>query len=124
MRQLGAEVWTKWRELVSEQSHSGQTVKVFCSDRGLRDSLFYDWKKRLRESEAAKFVEVEVRPGETTQSSRPGDRAIEIRLRKGRSLIVEPGFEASHLRAFLAVLRTFSGTGRCEKIDFADFVRV
>jgi hypothetical protein len=107
MRQLGAEVWTKWRELVSEQSHSGQTVKVFCSDRGLRDSLFYDWKKRLRESEAAKFVEVKVKESCKQEMPAPGHGpAIEIRLKKGRSLLVEPGFDANHLRTLLAVLET------------------
>jgi hypothetical protein len=30
--------------------------------------------------------------------------AIEVRLSKGRSVLVEPGFDASHLRALLAVL--------------------
>ena len=33
-------------------------------------------------------------------------RAIEIRLGSGRSVFVEPGFEAAHLRAVLAVLET------------------
>src|SRR5664280_3637420 len=61
MRQLRAELWTKWRGLISEQSQSGQTVKAFCRDRGVRDSLFYDWKKRLRDGEVAKFVEVKVK---------------------------------------------------------------
>jgi len=32
--------------------------------------------------------------------------AIEVRLSKGRSLLVGPGFDASHLRALLAVLET------------------
>ncbi len=41
-----------------------------------------------------------VRPAVTRSS------AIEIRLREGRSLVVEPGFEASHLRALLAVLES------------------
>ena len=47
-------------ELVSEQSQSGQTVAAFCRERGLRDSQFYEWKKRVREAEAAKFVEVKL----------------------------------------------------------------
>jgi transposase-like protein len=107
MRQHRAELWAKWRELVSEQSQSGQTVKAFCEDRGLRDSLFYDWKKRLRESEVEKFVEVRVTRAEERALPAPGhSRAIEIRLSKGRSLLVEPGFEAGHLRALLAVLET------------------
>jgi transposase-like protein len=107
MRQHRAELWTKWRELVSEQSQSGQTVKAFCQDRGLRDSLFYDWKKRIREGEAAKFVEVKVIGPKTKARPASGySAAIEIRLSKGRSLFVEAGFDASHLRALLAVLET------------------
>ena len=105
MRQLKAELWTKWRGLVSEQSQSGQTVSAFCRDRGLRDSLFYDWKKRIREGEAMKFVEVRVKESSEQRKPAPGHPpAIEIRLSKGRSLLVESGFDASHLRALLAVL--------------------
>jgi transposase-like protein len=107
MRQLRSELWTKWRELVSEQSQSGQTVKAFCQDRGLRDSLFYDWKKRIREGEAAKFVEVRVMGPKAQARPAPSHSpAIEIRLSKGRSLLVEAGFDASHSRALLAVLET------------------
>ena len=105
MKQLRAELWTKWRGLVSEQSQSGQTVSAFCRDRGLRDSLFYDWKKRIREVEAAKFVEVKVKDsGERKRHVPEHYPAIEVRLSKGRSLLVEPGFDASHLRALLAAL--------------------
>jgi hypothetical protein len=106
MKQLGAEVLEKWRGLVVEQGQSGQTVSAFCLERGIRDSQFYDWKKRVREGEA-KFVEVKVK--DTSERQKPGpehDRAIEIRLGKGRSLLVEPGFDTSHLRALLAVLET------------------
>jgi transposase-like protein len=107
MKQLRAELWTKWRDLVSEQSQSGQTVRAFCHDRGLRDSLFYDWKKRVREGEGAKFVEVKVKESSERRKPEPEHhRAIEIRLNNGRSLLVEAGFEASHLRALLAVLET------------------
>jgi hypothetical protein len=87
MKQLRAELWAKWRGLVSEQSQSGQTVSAFCRDRGLRDSHFYDWKKRIREGEAAKFVEVKVKAS-SEQRTPAAERypAIEIRLSKGRSL--------------------------------------
>jgi transposase-like protein len=105
MRRHKAESWTKWRGLVSEQGQSGQTVAAFCRDRGLRDSLFYDWKKRLREGEAAKFVEVKVKESSEQRTPAPERYpAIEIRLSTGRSLLVEPGFDASHLRALLTVL--------------------
>jgi hypothetical protein len=105
MRQPGAEAWAKWRGLISEQTQIGQSAAEFCRERGLPVWLFYAWKRRLCEAEAAKFVEVEVKPAEG-QSPAPGDKAIEIRLRRGRSLIVAPGFELSHLRALLAVLES------------------
>ena len=105
MKQLKSELWTKWRALVSEQSQSGQTVAAFCRDRGIRDSQFYDWKKRIREGEAAKFVEVKVKePSEQRKPAPERYPSIEIRLGKGRSLFVESGFDANHLRALLAVL--------------------
>lgn len=97
----------KWRELVSEQFSSGQTVAAFCRERGIRASQFYDWKKRFRAGEAAKFVEVRVK--ESSEQRKPAPErspAIAIRLNNGRSLLVEPGFDASHLRALLAVLES------------------
>jgi transposase-like protein len=107
MKQLGAEVREKWRGLIMEQSQSGQTVSAFCRERGIRDSQFYDWKKRVREGEAAKFVEVKVKDTSERQKPAPEhDRAIEVRLCQGRSLLVGPGFDTSHLRALLAVLET------------------
>lgn len=105
MRQGTTEAWTKWSGLVSEQSQGGQSIAAFCRERGLRAWQFYEWKKRLRGREAEKFVEVQIAAsGELVGRSEARSRAIEIRLREGRSLVVEPGFEASHLRALLAVL--------------------
>jgi hypothetical protein len=107
MRQPEAEAWTKWRGLVLEQTQSGQSAAKFCRERNLRVWRFYDWKKRLVEGEVAKFVSVEVKPAElAVSSSVPGEKAIEIRLQRGCSLVVEPGFDASHLRALLAVLES------------------
>jgi primosomal replication protein N len=107
MRQEIAEAKAKWRELVSEQSQSGLSVAAFCNQRGMRAWQFYEWKKRVMESEAARFVEVQVAvPAEPVRLAGARSSAIEIRLREGRSLVVQPGFEASHLRALLAVLES------------------
>ena len=107
MRQSRTELWAKWRGLFLELLSSGQTMAAFCRDRGIRDSQFYDWKKRLRDSEAAKFAEVKVKASCEQRTPAPERYpAIEIRLSKGRSIFVEPGFDASHLRALLTVLET------------------
>ena len=121
MRQGRAEAWTKWRRLVGEQGESGQSVEAFCRERGLPDSQFFAWKKRLRKSEAAavggedlsrgtrvaRFVAVEV----ARRSSRREavgtvvhGGAIEVWLRGGRSLVVERGFDGRCPRGSLSVL--------------------
>jgi hypothetical protein len=73
----------------------------------MTSSQLFAWRKRLREAEKAKFVEVQVATHE--EAHHPGKaaergRTIEIRLVRGCSLVVEPGFDADHLRALLAVL--------------------
>jgi hypothetical protein len=106
MKQSKAEAWVKWRELLAEQSRSGQSIARFCFERGLSSGQFFAWKKRLREADAARFVALELSP--VPEAKWPGplmhSRAIEVRLSGGRSLVVEPGFDAHHLRALLSVL--------------------
>ena len=106
MRRRKVEAWAKWRGLVSEQMESGLGVAAFCRERGLKSGQFFAWKKRLREAEAAKFVAVEVAPDAETRKPAPVMRggALEVRLGRGRSIVVEPGFDAHHLRALLLVL--------------------
>jgi len=75
-------------------------VAAFCRERGLCAPYFFAWKKRLSQAAGEKFVAVHVvEAGEPAAS-----RAIEVRLCGGRSMLVEPGFDAAHLRAVLAVL--------------------
>src|SRR2546429_268752 len=100
--------WTKWRELISEQARSGQTVTAFCRERGLCRPYFFVWKKRLGEDTTTQFLEVQLR--ETTPSA-VRDTRVEIRLSNGRSLLVGRGFDAEHVRALLAGVGTASGAG-------------
>jgi hypothetical protein len=106
MRRRRTEAWARWRGLVAEQNQSGQSVAAFCRERSLRSGQFFAWKKRLREAEAARFVAVEVAPVREPQRPEPEMHggAIEVLLGRGRSLLVEPGFDARHLRALLSVL--------------------
>jgi hypothetical protein len=68
----------------------------------------YEWKKRLRPSEAAPFIAVEVASTEAASAQPAPASGIEIRHRRGWSLVVEAGFDASHLRRLLAVLEMAS----------------
>ena len=107
MGQYTEEDLARWRGLVSEQVASGKRVAAFCRERDLRVWQFYEWKKRLRKPDAAAFVAVEISRAEapaqpSSQTTRMS--GIEIRHRRGWSLIVEPGFDAGHLRRLLSVL--------------------
>ena len=78
-------------------------MAAYCRERGLRDSQFFAWKKRLRNAEAGQFVEVSPAE-EPVRSSAAGNHAIEVRFAGGQSLVVAAGFDASPLRALLSVL--------------------
>ena len=108
MAEQTQEAWARWRALIAEQQQSGQSVAAFCRERSLRDGQFYDWKKRLRQAGAEPFVAVELVASETGKAALPSTAApsttIEIRLARGRSVLVGPDFEAAHLRRLLQVL--------------------
>ena len=105
MRVRGAEAEAKWLGLISEQEQSGKTVADFCRERGIAASQLYSWKRRCVGAKAASgFVRLKVGPAVETETAATARSGIEVRLSGGRSLMVEPGFDASHLRALLAVL--------------------
>jgi hypothetical protein len=107
MGQYKEEDQARWRGLVLEQVASGKSVAAFCRERGLRVWQFYEWKKRLRQPETAAFVAVEVSRAAAPSQPAPYTvemSGIEIRHRRGWSLIVEPEFDAGHLRRLLSVL--------------------
>jgi hypothetical protein len=108
MGQHKEEDLARWRGLVSEQVASGKSAALFCRDRGLRIWQFYEWKKRLRPTEAAPFIAVEVASTEAASTQPAPMSGIELRHRRGWSVIVEPDFDASHLRRLLSVLEMAS----------------
>jgi hypothetical protein len=95
---------SRWRAVVSEQVFSGKSVSAFCRERGLREWQLYEWKKRLRQSEATSFVAVEVAALSTPAPAAMRSVGIELHHRRGWSLMVEPGFDAAHLHRLLSVL--------------------
>jgi hypothetical protein len=47
----------EWSRLVSEQRSSGETQKVWRSERGISLRTFRDWARKLKRKEAAVAVE-------------------------------------------------------------------
>ncbi len=107
MIRLNKETRVKWQNLVSEQEQCEQSVTAFCRARELPPSKFYYWKKKVREGKQP-FVEVQVAKAHASQdhSGSSVGPTIEVRLSNGRSLMVGPDFDASHLRALLAIVES------------------
>jgi hypothetical protein len=96
-----------WRGVLKAQAASGTSMAGYCREHGLRGWELYEWKKRLRGFEATPFVAVEVSSPEVSVQPEPHcvqSSSIELRHRRGWSLMVEPGFDAMHLRRVLRVL--------------------
>jgi hypothetical protein len=95
----------KWQRLVSEQGRSGQSVAGFCREHKLRASHFFWWKKRLRGSAGAKFLEAKL-AATAPAACTVGAPRVEVVLRNGRILRVWPGFDGELVRALAAVLES------------------
>ena len=71
----------------------------------MRDGPFYEWKKRLRPREAEPFVAVQIAAAESPPLSAAAFSApLEIRLSRGRGLLVGSDFDAGHLCRLWQVL--------------------
>jgi len=74
------------------------------------EAVSHYWKKQMHEVARSQFVEVQVAKPDLSQRHCGAalGSTIEVRLRNGRSLMVAPEFDSSHLRALLAVVESES----------------
>lgn len=88
--------------LVRDFEQSGLPRKAFCTARGvaLHTLDYYRHRDRVRRpiAGAKQLVPVEV------IDSTPADSSLRVELANGRRIVVEAGFDASHLKRLLAVL--------------------
>jgi hypothetical protein len=88
----------EWRQRVGQQESSGQSIRAFCRERGLKEHAFYGWRQRLRKQNTpVRFALVE------TKSATETVPPIELMLASGDRLRIPP--DAATLKLVLAVLR-------------------
>jgi hypothetical protein len=92
-----------WRTTFSAWRTSGESVRAFCTRRGLTETAFYFWRKELRRRDGERtarpatptFVPVTVLPAVAL--------AVEVRCPSGHVVTV-PGCDGSFLRTLFAAL--------------------
>jgi hypothetical protein len=113
----------RWERIVREQRRSGRTVAAFCVERGIAESSFYPWKRRLAGSAGTRgeggegalgpepaFVEAKV--GGDDPGKARGRGGVRIALRGGVRVLVRRGFDRDLLRE---VIEAIGGRGVGER---------
>ena len=97
-----------WREAIAEAGSLGKSVREFCRQRGLKESLFYFWRGQLKTRDAAAaekggFVEL------VRSAGSAADAGVSIRVDDRLSIVLERGFDGATLKAALAAVRGVAG---------------
>ena len=94
---------TFWRQALGECQSSGQSVREFCRQRQLKESLFYAWRRELGRRDAG----VSEQPGFVELVGLAGveeGAGVSIRVDERVRVVLERGFDREALRATLACL--------------------
>ena len=89
-----------WGKLIAEQKTSGQAVRPFCRERNIGEHSFYQWRKRLGQSETVRFALLETRPSSADMTT-----ALELVLTSGERLRIGNQVNAATLRLVLEAVR-------------------
>ena len=118
-----------WLRVIREQRRAGLSVGALCRKRGVSESAYYYWKRRLRqlgkiaEESSGPSRRSVIRASEAPLSGKRShatslptfaavrlpprgavDRDIELALSRGRRLRIPRGFDTETLRRLLGVL--------------------
>ena len=94
-----------WRTIMGDQAASGKDIAAYCRESHIHTSLFYTWRRKLREQQPCARGFVELSPDRSTRS----DSGVNIRFGERLFVEVKRGFDRSTL---LSVVEVLSGS-RC-----------
>ena len=110
-----------WRQALRQFAASGQSVRAFCTQRGLSEASFYAWRRTLTRREAAiqaaktgapaaspppAFVPIRL-----TTTTTPDTAPIEIVLSGGTRIHLQPPVDRQTLIQVVTALRSADAVG-------------
>ena len=115
----------QWREVIREAAGSGLSIREFCRERGVKESQFYRWQRRLKGGRRERMLgrrsgsKERRSDGQSVRDSgsftrfalvsEEGsvlDAGLELVLGDGRRLRIGKGVDEETLRRVLAVLES------------------
>ena len=101
----------EWRQLIHERQQSGQSVRTWCLQNGIRENSYYYWlriirEEALRETENRSCALVRVEPEKLTvetASSQPSSGGIVVRTHGVEAEFLS-GMDIGILAAFVKAL--------------------
>ena len=101
-----------WQKTIREAARSGLSTREFCRRRQLKESQFYWWQRRLKQSrqprKGAPSMGADAKASFALVSEEPGamDAGIELVLDGGHRLRIRKGVDEETLRAVLAAVES------------------
>jgi transposase-like protein len=107
-RDVGKE--RQWRQKIHDAARSGLSIREFCRRRHIKESQFYWWQRRLKESQQSSGAQRRAENGKeasfalVSNDSGAAEAGIELVLQDGRRLRISRGVDEQTLRAVLAAV--------------------
>ena len=89
-----------WRSIISNQATSGMNIAAYCREGHIRTSLFYTWRRRLRDQEASSAGFLELHSARMSEDSSGICILLDGRIR----IEVARRFDSTTLRAVVETL--------------------
>ena len=96
-----------WQKIIETWKNSGMSIRAFCKAEGLQESTFYNWRKKLTDSQSQANEQVLKDPSAFIKVALPESEHafLELELSSGSTLRIPSGADKKTLSGVLSVLR-------------------
>jgi transposase-like protein len=96
-----------WQKTIETWQNSGMSIREFCKAEGLQESTFYNWRKKLTDSQSQVNKQVLKDPSAFIKVALPESEHafLELELSSGSTLRIPSGTDNKTLSSVLSVLR-------------------
>lgn len=96
-----------WQKTIETWQNSGMSIREFCKSEGLQESTFYNWRKKLTDSQSQVNRQVLKDSSAFIKVALPESEHafLELELSSGSTLRIPPGADKKTLSSVLSALR-------------------